>query len=313
MGKYFFKCLITILVFLLIHAGVNSFAMDEGGCLTCHQYPGLVRLEKPKGVKAFHIDESEYLKSAHGEVDCRACHINVTKVPHAGETKVDCTSKCHLTKKDKQKLASYDQTTLHEKEKSYLIHLKDETSCRECHPLYPHSENNLVRSLLNMHTGFMFCEVCHIKRDKFTNISYEWADSENAQFVGKPFGTHFNPKTDRAEKPEDFISRIAVYFSNNGKKQSLMNTRDISKAKKYMLEEKNSGEGVDAKQLKYFHRDINKKEISVACNECHSSNSILDFKRLGFDEKKEKNLIYLNIKGLVTKYKTFYFPNLFGK
>jgi hypothetical protein len=66
------------------------------------------------------------------------------------------------------------------------------------------------------------------------------------------------------------------------------------------------------KELAYFHKDIEKKEISVACNECHSVNGILDFNKLGFDEKKTKDLIYLNIKGLVTKYKTFYFPNLFG-
>ncbi|KKL21084.1 hypothetical protein LCGC14_2449020, partial [marine sediment metagenome] len=29
--------------------------------------------------------------------------------------------------------------------------------------------------------------------------------------------------------------------------------------------------------------DIVKKEISVACDECHSTNSILDFNKLGFD------------------------------
>ena len=66
------------------------------------------------------------------------------------------------------------------------------------------------------------------------------------------------------------------------------------------------------KALAYFHQDVEKKEISVACDECHSSHSILNFSKLGFDQKKTSHLIYLNIKGLVTKYKTFYFPNLFG-
>ena len=48
-----------------------------------------------------------------------------------------------------------------------------------CHPLYPHSNNNLVRGFLNMHTGFMFCELCHIKREKFKHLTYDWKNTEN--------------------------------------------------------------------------------------------------------------------------------------
>jgi hypothetical protein len=70
---------------------------------------------------------------------------------------------------------------------------------------------------------------------------------------------------------------------------------------------------VAKEKLTYFHRNVDKKEISVACNECHAADSILNFKKLGFDEKKTKDLIYINIKGLVTKYKVFYFPKLFER
>ena len=51
--------------------------------------------------------------------------------------------------------------------------------------------------------------------------------------------------------------------------------------------------------------------VSNTCDECHSKHSILDFDRLGFDKTIQNNLINLNIKGLVTKYETFYFPQLF--
>jgi hypothetical protein len=67
------------------------------------------------------------------------------------------------------------------------------------------------------------------------------------------------------------------------------------------------------KQLKYFHRDIEKEEVNLACNECHSPEGILDFERLGFDPKRTKDLQYMNLKSLVTKYDVFYLPNLFGK
>jgi len=37
----------------------------------------------------------------------------------------------------------------------------------------------------------------------------------------------------------------------------------------------------------------------------------LDFKKLGFSKKRAVDLQELNIRGMMTKYKTFYLPNLF--
>ena len=306
---------LPIIAFFLISLSINSaFALDEGGCLTCHQYPGLVRLAKKNGVKALHIDEDKYFSSPHGKIRCAECHITVEKVPHAGETEVDCTTKCHQGGKEKKLPANYRSTLkgFHKQEQSYISSLQDESSCRVCHPLYPHSENTLVRGFLNLHAGFMFCEVCHINRNNFTNLSYEWESSENAEFSGIPFGTHYNPLTKKALKHSlHFISRIAAFETKNGKRHALMNTRDTAQAKAFVLKEKNLNPDEKKYELTYFHRDIEKKEISVACDECHSTTSILDFNKLGFDQKKTKDLIYLNIKGLVMKYKTFYFPKLF--
>ncbi len=310
-GKYIFKLFAAALILLTALTGKYAIAMDEGGCLTCHKYPGLVRTEKSKGLKVLHIDEEAYLRSPHGQIDCRECHTGVTKVPHTGEDRVDCTSECHLSDEEIQQVKSYDRSKLHEKEQSYLISLKDETSCKECHSLYPHSERNSVRSLLNMHTGFMTCEVCHVKRNKHTGLRFEWVDSENAQYSGKPFGSRFYPKTGITNKNDNFISRITVYSTDSGNQKLLTNTWDTKKARRYLSEEANMHADEKKRQLKYFHKDIDKKEISVACNECHSTKSILDYKKLGFDKKKTQDLIYLNVKGLVTKYKTFYFPKLF--
>jgi hypothetical protein len=80
-----------------------------------------------------------------------------------------------------------------------------------------------------------------------------------------------------------------------------------------MANKKNLQPEIEKEKLTFFHRDVERKVISVACNECHSADGILDFEKLGFDKKKTKHLIYINIKGLVTKYKVFYFPKLFEK
>lgn len=297
---------------LIFSASLKSMAMDQEGCLTCHRYPGLVRYKVPDEFRILHIDEKKYLASPHGKFDCRKCHPSVIKIPHTGDTEVTCTNECHQSEKDKRLIHNYPLKDFHKKEQFAITRLQDESSCRVCHPLYPHSENNMVRSLLNMHTGFMVCEVCHLKKENFKNCVYDWKDTENAEYTGEPYGTFYNPKLKKAHKSEHFISRIAVFEKLNGKKRLLMNDGDTGKANEFIGIEKQLRPAEKDKRLRYFHRDINRKEISVACDECHSFHSILEFDRLGFNENTKNNLINLNIKGLVTKYKTFYFPQLFS-
>jgi hypothetical protein len=312
MKKYPFLILVIILGNILLDAATVCLALDEGGCLTCHQYPGLVRRKPNDGFKVLHIDEAKYASSPHGEVDCRKCHTTVVKVPHTDETAVDCTTTCHLDPEDQNMVKNYPLKSFHKTEQSFITRLADETACSVCHHLYPHSENQLVRALLNMHTGFMQCDVCHLKKDNFPAIAYDWKDTENADFSGEPFGTYYNPKTATAQKSLHFLSRIAVFAKDNGNRQLTFDAEDPRKASEFLLKEKFLTADQKAERLNYFHRNTAKKEISVACDECHSTHSILDFKQLGFSEKVTSNLKSLNIKGLVTKYKTFYFPELFG-
>ncbi|MEJ2285741.1 MAG: hypothetical protein P8X85_19365 [Desulfobacterales bacterium] len=298
---------------LVMGHGSDCLALDEGGCLTCHQYPGLVRLEKQGDFRVLHIDEAKYAASAHGKIDCRKCHTQIHKVPHTGVTGVDCTTHCHLKGKEKEQVKKASLKSFHKKEQSFITRLDDETACRVCHPLYPHSENKWVRAFLNMHTGFMVCDVCHFKKEKLPAFSFDWKETENADFSGKPFGTFYNPKTKTAHKDAHYISRIAIFVKNNGKKQLTVNGVETRKATAYLQKEKTLSADQKAKRLDYFHRNIAKKEISVACDECHSFHSILDFEKLGFNEIQTNHIMTLNIKGLVTKYKAFYLPELLGQ
>ena len=163
-----------------------------------------------------------------------------------------------------------------------------------------------------MHIGYMTCDTCHINRDKFKHLSYAWTDSEAAEFVGKPFGIRANPNIVDGSHSVHFISRIAVFSEENGEKRPMLNTRDTPLAKEFLAREAQLAAGERKKRLEYFHRDVHKTAISVTCNECHArKNAMLDFRDLGYSEKKATDLINLNIKGLVTKYKVFYFPDLF--
>jgi len=291
----------------------ECFAMDEDGCLTCHQYPGLARSLTPEGVKVFHIDETRYLASPHGKLQCTQCHLNIHKVPHVGETSVTCTDACHQSEKDRKLVAAFDLKTLHAKEQSYITHLSDGSSCSVCHPLYPHHSNELARSFINMHVSFMTCDMCHINREKYTSLEYDWTSSETADFAGNAYGARFNPKLDDASGSAHFISRIAVFSVEDGGKKAMLNTWDTQKAAAYPSEEATLDASEKEAQLGYFHRDIHKVEISVTCNECHSTDSILDYQELGFSEKRATDLVNINIKGMVTKYKVFYLPEMLEK
>jgi hypothetical protein len=311
MCKFDFFLVSLFVIFMVLGSHTVSFARDEGGCLTCHQYPGLVRLDKNSGQKILHIDEAKYTRSPHGKLTCEQCHTTISKIPHTGETKVECNSQCHLTKKDKHMLKTYDYSILHKKEQSYIRKMKDPTSCRVCHPLYPHGEDEHVRALLNMHTGFMYCEACHIKRDMFGTLTYDWSSSDDVDFVGDYYGTRFYPQAADTNKLEHYLARITVLNLVNGEKISRINTWDTRRAKEYQQKESFLSLAEKKDQMVYFHKDIAKKGISVACEECHSENSILDFKELGFSELKSRELININLKGLVSKYETFFLPQMF--
>lgn len=311
-------------------------SVDHGGCLTCHRYPGLVKYEKPDKFRVLHIDEEKQLASKHGKTDCRECHPKTVKIPHTGVTEVECTTGCHT--EDREKIDAMGPAALagfHKDEVFSITRLDDKTSCRVCHPLYPHSANNKVRAFVNMHIGFMMCEVCHLKKEDFNNLVYDWNEPEEFVFTGEPYGTHRKEEVkskaesgsfvskmlrmfDEEEESADevrirhLISRIAVFRKDEKGKSLFVNTQDNEKAAEFLEKEKDMSPAEKAKELDYFHREIAKKEISVACNECHSATGILDFRKLGFDSKKAKDLQYLNIKSLLTKYDKFVIPNLFG-
>jgi len=305
--------IVSIALLICFGGSGGVSAMDEDGCLTCHQYPGLARSEPSDGVRVFHIDEASYLASPHGKLRCTECHTTIHKVPHVGETAVTCTGACHQSRKDKKLVAAFDLKTLHAKEQSYITRLSDGSSCSVCHPLYPHHSNELARSFINMHVSFMTCDMCHINREKYTSLEYDWTSSEAADFAGKAYGARFNPKLDDGSGSAHFISRIAVFSVEDGVKKAMLNTWDTGKAAAYLSGEATLDAPEKKAQLDYFHRDIHKVEISVTCNECHSKDSILDYHALGFSEKRATDLININIKGLVTKYKVFYLPEMLEK
>lgn len=74
-----------------------AIAADEEGCVICHKYPGLARIDQQTGnLRLFYVDDHQYKNSVHGKILCRNCHLKLDVIPHTNTAKVNCSTKCHL-------------------------------------------------------------------------------------------------------------------------------------------------------------------------------------------------------------------------
>ena len=304
--------LFLMCAFIITSLLQGNVIADESVCFTCHQYPGLVRQNdnKKDGLKIFHIDKEKYRASSHGHLDCMACHLGINKIPHVGKNKTSCQSGCHKSSRDKKLLATTPRKGFHIKEQSFIANLEDKTSCKVCHQIYPHTKEPFVRTLLNMHTGYLVCEVCHLDRSKFTVSRYGWVQTKEVYFQGEAFGSFYDPLHKLTKRPESTLSRIAPFVNREGELQALMNTWDTDGAIKVCSSRTRLGKEEKALEISHYHRDVVKMKHTTACEECHSANGLIDFQAIGFSKERSDVLINLDIGNIIKQYEVFYMPDL---
>lgn len=158
-------------------------AADEEGCLICHKYPGLGRIDQETGsLRLFYVNDDTYKTSVHGKVLCRNCHLNLDVIPHTDARKVDCATKCHLKEPSTDREFSHGS---HYTEINNSIHGKftndgkpkrfseDMPGCTDCHL---NSIYRPVTSMTSQEAGVSAdalrrCLGCHEDKD-WTNRFY---------------------------------------------------------------------------------------------------------------------------------------------
>ncbi len=183
--------------------------------------------------------------------------------------------------------------------------------CFICHSDFPHRKNKRIRSLMNIHTQFFVCETCHIKERPGTTIDYQWYSPLEDYPQGPFYGTSYDMDTGFLSPGKDQISRIAPYFKSEktGQLRMAVQLQDAPLARDFMkVRDKLSPEQREGIKNK-FHENIKPK--GHECLKCHSEDSILDFKKLGFSETRTANLKNLSVVGMIEKYESFYLPELF--
>ncbi|MBE9503159.1 MAG: hypothetical protein IME96_03185 [Proteobacteria bacterium] len=162
-----------------------------------------------------------------------------------------------------------------------------ESFCFTCHKRLPHGKNDHNRTFLNMHTGFIACEVCHFKAEG-TPLEYVTEKEEGAnQHDGNASG----------EKPA-VKKMIIPYFK--GEAVTLPGDHPYAKEvekkwKKLPPEEK-------ARLKAKLHKPL--KDKGPLCRDCHSKKQkILNFKALGYKAKRIKALEQNKIADFLDKVK----------
>jgi cytochrome c553 len=183
-------------------------------------------------------------------------------------------------------------------------------TCYICHSALPHNKSKKIRSLLNMHTNYLACETCHLKKQERETATYKWYSPVEKHPQGPFFGTAYNPETGGLEMVHKHFSKIAPFQEENGKLTPIVQTEDKPLAKRFVkIEDQLTPEQRKA-QTQQFHADILLPK-GADCQNCHSTKGMLDLRALGFSAKRIVDIQELNIKGIIAKYEEFYLPDLF--
>jgi hypothetical protein len=168
--------------------------------------------------------------------------------------------------------------------------------CYLCHGKYPHSKEKRVRSFLNMHSGFMACSVCHVRKDPEEEEYYfVWVDRQTGHVsmgVEGGFGRY----------PAKIFPMLET---GRGEKRIFRPVSEQAAEEFIQLKNQFTPDQMSLAKTK-LHQRLTEKP--VFCGECHKKDGYFDFSALGFAKNREDYLVSNEIAQMIEHYKTFYIP-----
>jgi len=170
--------------------------------------------------------------------------------------------------------------------------------CLTCHGTYPHSKEQKVRSLLNFHTGFMACAVCHVRKDPADkDYFYVWVD-RNTGTISASVQGEFGK----------YPAKIYPMIITSGNEKKIFRPVNEEAALEYLKFKDSYSPDQNAQAKILLHEKISKKP--VFCTDCHKKDGYLNFADLGFPANRINHLISTEVAGMIDKYETFYMPSV---
>lgn len=177
----------------------------------------------------------------------------------------------------------------------------DPDLCIKCHGVYPHIKEEKTLAFLNLHSGFMACEVCHNRKDpEDGNYYLTWVDLETGKTSRRVKGGY--------GKYPAMIVPVRIVAGRHERLDKLVSakfSKEYEKIKDRIYIFKRQEEA----GLMKIH-EINLSKKAVACIECHDRNGYMDFAKLGFPQYRINQLASSEVARMVEHYKTFYIPRM---
>lgn len=172
--------------------------------------------------------------------------------------------------------------------------------CLRCHGNFCHNKSEEFRSYYNMHTFFLACETCHIRKEQGAAIQFKWFDDKTGRELKEVKGQDENygarvvpvkPEAQGFERLDTFPEKkLALDF--------LKNKDSYSKEEKEKIKQQ-------------LMKNVSKKPVT--CEECHCKQGYLNYSELGYDAIRSADLSRIEIVKLIKEYKDFKFPVIFEK
>lgn len=179
--------------------------------------------------------------------------------------------------------------------------------CMLCHGNYPHRKNQPTRSLNNMHTSFLACEVCHIK-PATNNLHYYWFDAISEKRISLP----------KRFKEKNLISNglynaliVPCLKTEGGQIHRLDRPVDEESLKEYFILWMNYTYDQKSRAKMEIHKRLSRSP--VICIDCHVSKQLfLNFTDLGYTKEARDKLTGQELSDIVLKYNPQEKPDLFS-
>lgn len=172
------------------------------------------------------------------------------------------------------------------------------STCLQCHGDYPHSKTKKVRAFFNAHSWFMACEVCHVRANENETMAYRWLDHRTD-----------NQKLTIQGKAGNYGARIVPILLKDGVEIRVDHLLDEANVNEYLR----TRDTLDSDQRDIALKDIHKvmSKEPIFCDECHTENGILDFRKLSYSENSAAHLVSLDMGSMIKSYDVFHLPTIF--
>ncbi|MBI5416703.1 hypothetical protein HZA55_01960 [Candidatus Poribacteria bacterium] len=188
--------------------------------------------------------------------------------------------------------------------------------CLECHSLYPHNKNIIMRAFMNLHSLKLACEVCHVR--SLAEIKLVEHEEKRLELIKKNKASK-EKNLEEEEKPLVIKreERGIVYKWYNGKDNAPSVLRRIegddgAQIMLFKITEDDKLQILEAKRDTGLDQGFKVSKKAVQCKDCHNKNALIDFRALGYPEKTVKEKLEKSRAfEMLQKSEKFLIPKLF--